>query len=94
MSQGSELLEKDQHLYKVLVVGDYAVGKTSLIRRYCHGFFSVNYKLTIGVVRRRSCHCRCRAGARGACRTCHVPRSRQSSSLSPSPSPSLSSAPS
>ena len=38
-----------QHLYKVLVIGDYAVGKTSLIRRYIEGYFNPNYKLTIGV---------------------------------------------
>eukprot|EP00163_Fabomonas_tropica_P019201 TRINITY_DN336_c0_g1_i5.p1 TRINITY_DN336_c0_g1~~TRINITY_DN336_c0_g1_i5.p1 ORF type:complete len:223 (+),score=35.50 TRINITY_DN336_c0_g1_i5:220-888(+) len=41
--------DKNEHLYKILVVGDYAVGKTSLIRRYCHGYFTPNYKLTIGV---------------------------------------------
>ena len=29
--------EKKQHLYKVLVIGDYAVGKTSIIKRYCEG---------------------------------------------------------
>jgi hypothetical protein len=34
---------------QILVLGDYAVGKTSLIRRYVHGIFSPNYKLTIGV---------------------------------------------
>eukprot|EP00727_Mastigamoeba_balamuthi_P005575 m51a1_g1637 putative rab gtpase (218) ;mRNA; r:304047-305416 len=38
-----------KHLYKVLVIGDYAVGKTSLIKRYCEGYFTPNYKLTIGV---------------------------------------------
>lgn len=38
-----------QHLYKILVIGDYAVGKTSIIKRYCTGVFSPNYKLTIGV---------------------------------------------
>jgi len=31
------------------VIGDYGVGKTSLIRRYTEGYFSPNYKLTIGV---------------------------------------------
>jgi len=41
--------QKQQHLYKVLVIGDYAVGKTSIIKRYCEGFFTPNYKLTIGV---------------------------------------------
>jgi Ras-related protein Rab-32 len=30
-------------------VGDYAVGKTSLIRRYCTGEFTSNYRITIGV---------------------------------------------
>lgn len=33
----------------MLVIGDYAVGKTSLIKRYCEGYFTPNYKLTIGV---------------------------------------------
>ncbi|EGC39020.1 Rab GTPase [Dictyostelium purpureum] len=41
--------EVEKHLYKVLLIGDYAVGKTSLIKRYCTGIFSPNYKLTIGV---------------------------------------------
>jgi len=42
-------VDKTQHLYKVLVIGDYAVGKTSIIKRYCEGYFTPNYKLTIGV---------------------------------------------
>lgn len=33
----------------MIVIGDYAVGKTSLIKRYCEGYFTPNYKLTIGV---------------------------------------------
>jgi Ras-related protein Rab-32 len=37
------------HLYKLLIVGDYAVGKTSLIRRYCNNEFTSNYRITIGV---------------------------------------------
>eukprot|EP00043_Microstomoeca_roanoka_P026997 m.13270 g.13270 ORF g.13270 m.13270 type:complete len:209 (-) comp7196_c1_seq1:252-878(-) len=36
-------------LYKVLVVGDRGVGKTSLIKRYVHGVASDKYKATIGV---------------------------------------------
>eukprot|EP01129_Flabellula_baltica_P013482 TRINITY_DN6263_c0_g1_i1.p2 TRINITY_DN6263_c0_g1~~TRINITY_DN6263_c0_g1_i1.p2 ORF type:complete len:205 (+),score=45.63 TRINITY_DN6263_c0_g1_i1:619-1233(+) len=36
-------------LYKVLVVGDIGVGKTSVIRRYVNGGFSNQYKTTIGV---------------------------------------------
>ena len=31
------------------MIGDYAVGKTSLIKRYTEGYFTPNYKLTIGV---------------------------------------------
>ncbi|XP_020891881.1 ras-related protein Rab-32B, partial [Exaiptasia diaphana] len=38
-----------ENLYKVLVIGEYGVGKTSIIRRYTEGYFSPNYKLTIGV---------------------------------------------
>lgn len=42
-------MEVQEHLYKVLVIGEYGVGKTSIIRRYTQGYFSPNYKLTIGV---------------------------------------------
>ncbi|XP_018007843.1 ras-related protein Rab-32 [Hyalella azteca] len=35
--------------YKVLVIGEYGVGKTAIIQRYTKGYFSPNYKLTIGV---------------------------------------------
>lgn len=34
---------------KVLVVGDIGTGKTSLLKRYVHGTYSVRYKSTIGV---------------------------------------------
>ncbi|XP_011499150.1 PREDICTED: ras-related protein Rab-32-like [Ceratosolen solmsi marchali] len=35
-------------LFKILVVGDYGVGKTAIVRRYTEGKFSSNYKTTIG----------------------------------------------
>ncbi|XP_065669970.1 ras-related protein Rab-23 isoform X3 [Hydra vulgaris] len=34
---------------KVVVVGNGAVGKSSMIQRYCKGYFSKEYKKTIGV---------------------------------------------
>lgn len=41
--------EKREHLFKVLVIGELGVGKTSFIKRYVHSFFSQNYRATIGV---------------------------------------------
>lgn len=38
----------DKIVYKILVVGDVGVGKTSLIRKYTTNTFSLNYKATIG----------------------------------------------
>lgn len=34
---------------KVVVVGNGAVGKSSMIQRYCKGVFTKDYKKTIGV---------------------------------------------
>lgn len=39
----------DEVVYKVIVVGDAGVGKTSLARRYCTGQFDHNYVFTLGV---------------------------------------------
>lgn len=41
--------EKREHLYKILVIGELGAGKTSIIKRYVHQFFSQNYRATIGV---------------------------------------------
>ncbi|XP_069800546.1 ras-related protein Rab-7L1 [Dendropsophus ebraccatus] len=37
------------YLFKVLVVGDCTVGKTSLLNRYVHDVFGKDYKTTMGV---------------------------------------------
>ncbi|PRP79995.1 Rab GTPase [Planoprotostelium fungivorum] len=42
-------VEKTEHIFKILVVGDIATGKTCLIKRYVHGIFTNSYKSTIGV---------------------------------------------
>ncbi|KAG2456318.1 RAB38 protein, partial [Polypterus senegalus] len=38
-----------EHLYKILVIGDLGVGKTSIIKRSVHQNYSPNYRATIGV---------------------------------------------
>jgi len=41
--------KKKEHLYKILVIGELGTGKTSIIKRYVHQFFSQHYRATIGV---------------------------------------------
>lgn len=44
------MLEEDLEIaIKVVVVGNGAVGKSSMIQRYCKGVFTKDYKKTIGV---------------------------------------------
>ncbi|CAK8671127.1 unnamed protein product [Clavelina lepadiformis] len=43
------MADKKEYLFKVLVVGDLGVGKTSIIKRYVHQIFSQHYRATIGV---------------------------------------------
>lgn len=46
----STMLEEDMEVaIKVVVVGNGAVGKSSMIQRYCKGIFTKDYKKTIGV---------------------------------------------
>jgi small GTP-binding protein len=41
--------ETNAYLFKVMICGDYAVGKTSLVRRFSTGTFSHDYKTSIAV---------------------------------------------
>lgn len=44
------MLEEDVEVaVKMVVVGNGAVGKSSMIQRYCKGIFTKDYKKTIGV---------------------------------------------
>ncbi|GIX88697.1 ras-related protein Rab-32 [Caerostris extrusa] len=47
--QNNSKYEMRELMFKLLVVGDYGVGKTAIIRRYTEGTFTQNYKITIGV---------------------------------------------
>ncbi|XP_054716271.1 ras-related protein Rab-32-like [Uloborus diversus] len=49
MANSVSPLSKHEHLYKILVIGELGTGKTSIIKRYVHQFFSHNYRATIGV---------------------------------------------
>ena len=40
---------KLEHLYKILIIGELGTGKTSIIKRYVHQFFTAHYRATIGV---------------------------------------------
>ena len=46
-------IELQQYLkiffFQVVIVGNGAVGKSSLIQKYCNGVFTTDYKKTIGV---------------------------------------------
>ncbi|XP_061428587.1 ras-related protein Rab-38-like [Lethenteron reissneri] len=44
-----EQQKKKEFLFKVLVIGELGVGKTSIIKRYVHHVFSHGYRATIGV---------------------------------------------
>jgi len=37
-----------EYVYKLSLIGDGGVGKTSMVQRYVHGIFNANYKATIG----------------------------------------------
>jgi len=45
----TSMTEKREYLYKILLIGELGTGKTSIIKRYVHNFFSQHYRATIGV---------------------------------------------
>lgn len=42
-------MEGEEYLFKVVIIGDSAVGKSNLLSRYARNEFNINSKATIGV---------------------------------------------
>ena len=41
-------MNEKEILFKILIVGDAEVGKTSFVQRYVHASYDRGYKMTIG----------------------------------------------
>ncbi len=39
--------QEREYLFKVLIIGELATGKTAVIKRYVHKFFPEHYKATV-----------------------------------------------
>ena len=48
MAAGGSTVTYD-HIFKVILIGDNGVGKSSFIRRFCEGTFVADMESTIGV---------------------------------------------
>lgn len=48
-NEGSDDDDIQNHQYKIILLGDGAVGKTSIATRFSEDKFSQNYKQTVGV---------------------------------------------
>ena len=49
MGAQSQQQRSKELVWKIIVVGDLATGKTSLIKRYVHDVFTSNYRATVCV---------------------------------------------
>eukprot|EP00049_Salpingoeca_infusionum_P001936 m.52172 g.52172 ORF g.52172 m.52172 type:complete len:215 (-) comp11288_c1_seq1:85-729(-) len=49
MSRQASTSAQDEKLFKILVIGDFSVGKTCVIQRYTREFFDPETKATLGV---------------------------------------------
>ena len=43
------MINYDKPFFKLIIVGDGGVGKTSLLERVCNDYFNENFHITIGI---------------------------------------------
>ena len=49
VEMASENVTNYDHIFKIILVGDNGVGKSSIIRRFCEGGYTQDMDTTIGV---------------------------------------------